>query len=89
MAWRVVEVGAQRWNVSVAAERRPSSPLWFLVLSFRAAGPGPGPGRPAVWASYPFESASKAALYSRAESIPDDELAALLIEQLGATHQAT
>lgn len=87
MAWRVVEVGAQRWNVSVAAERRPSSPLWFLVLSFRAAGPGPG--RPAVWAPYPFESASKAALYSRAESIPDDELAALLIEQLGATHQAT
>ena len=87
MAWRVVEVGAQRWNVSVAAERRPSSPLWFLVLSFRAAGPSPS--RPAVWASYPFESASKAALYSRAESIPDDELAALLIEQLGATHQAT
>jgi hypothetical protein len=87
MAWRVVEVGAQRWNVSIAAERRPSSPLWYLVLAFRAAGTGPH--RAAVWAPYPFESASKAALFARAESIADDELVALLAEQLNAAHQAT
>lgn len=85
MPWRVVQLGTERWHVSVAAERRASSPLWGLAFSFRAAGPTGG--RPAVWVAYPFESASQAALFSRADSIPDDELSALLAEQL-ATPQA-
>lgn len=79
MAWRVVELGAQRWNVSMAAERQAHSALWSLVLAFRALGER----RPAIWAPYPIESASKASLFSRAESIGDDELAALLVQQLG------
>lgn len=85
MPWRVVQLGPERWNVAVAAERRASSPLWGLAFSFRATGPGES--RAAVWAPYPFESASKAALFSRADAIPDDELLALLAEQLAA-HQA-
>jgi hypothetical protein len=55
------------------------------VFSFRAATPDGS--RSAVWAAHPFESASQAALFSRAESVPDDELLALLAEQLAA-HQA-
>ncbi len=85
MPWRVVNLGPDRWHVTVAAERRASSALWGLVFSFRAATPDGR--RSAVWVSYPFESASKAALFSRADSIPDDELSALLAEQLAA-HQA-
>ncbi|HET9604502.1 MAG TPA: hypothetical protein VFO96_09440 [Gemmatimonadales bacterium] len=82
MPWRVVNLGPERWLVSVAAEWRASSPLWGLAFSFRAATAGGS--RSAVWVSYPFESASKAALFSRADSIPDDELSALLAEQLAA-----
>ena len=37
----------------------------------------------AFWTTYPIESASKAALFLQAECIPDDQLAALLREQLG------
>lgn len=85
MPWRVIQLGTERWHVSVAAERRASSPLWGLVFSFRAATPDGS--RAAVWAAHPFESASQAALFSRADSIPDDELLALLAEQLAA-HQA-
>ena len=40
MAWRVLEHADRRWNVSIAAERRPNSPHWNLVFSFRAADPG-------------------------------------------------
>ena len=85
MPWRVVQLGPDRWHVSVAAEWRASSPHWGLAFSFRAAATGAS--RPAIWVRYPFESASKAALFSRADSIPDDELSALLAEQL-AVHQA-
>lgn len=85
MPWRVVQLGPERWHVAVAAEWRASSPHWGLAFSFRAAASDGS--RAAIWVRYPFESASKAALFTRAESIPDDELSALLVEQLAA-HQA-
>lgn len=87
MPWRVVELGAERWNVSMAAEQRGNSRLWRLVLAFRAAGASRE--RAAVWANYPIESASKGALFSRAETIPDDELVAVLRQQLESAPQAT
>ena len=76
MAWRVVEHGAQRWQVSVAAERRADSPTWNLILSFRSAEPA----RRTFWAAYPLHSPSRAALFARAAQIPDESLAALLAE---------
>ena len=79
MVWRVLELGAQRWSVVPAAERRANSPLWSLVLSFRALGER---GR-AFWAPYPLESPSKAQLFAQAERIPDERLSALLAERLG------
>ncbi len=78
MAWRVLEVGDHIWNVSLAAERRPDSASWGLVLSFRAAGTG----RRALWAPYPIESSSKSGLFAQAEQISDQSLAALLAEHL-------
>lgn len=78
MAWRVLQVGNERWKVSPAAERRANTPVWYLVLSFRATGDRAS----AVWATYPIESASKAVLFQQAERIPDDQLAALLTERL-------
>jgi hypothetical protein len=79
MAWRVLEQGEQKWSVVPAAERRANSPLWSLVLSFRAVGEG---GR-AFWAPFPLESPSKARLFAQAERIPDELLSALLAERLG------
>jgi hypothetical protein len=79
MAWRVLEHADQRWNVSIAAERRPNSPQWNLVFSFR----GTDPGQRSVWATHPLSSSSKSALFARAERISDDDLIALLIERLG------
>ena len=79
MAWRVLEHGDQRWNVSVAAERWPNSPHWNLVFSFR----GTGPGQRSVWADYPLSSSSKSALFVRAERISNDDLIALLVSRLG------
>jgi hypothetical protein len=79
MAWRVLEHADQRWNVSIAAERRPDSPHWNLVFSFR----GSDPGQRSVWAAYPLSSSSKSALFARADRISNDELIALLIPLLG------
>ncbi|HEV7365629.1 MAG TPA: hypothetical protein VGN76_07260 [Gemmatimonadales bacterium] len=79
MAWRVLEHAGQRWNVSIAAERRPNSPGWNLVFSFRGADPG----QRSIWAGYPLASSSKAALFARAERLSDRDLVALLAEQLG------
>jgi hypothetical protein len=79
MAWRVLEHADQRWNVSIAAERRPDSPHWNLVFSFR----GTDPGQRSVWAAYPLSSSSKSALFARADRISNDELIALLIPLLG------
>lgn len=78
MAWRVVDHGDRRWNVTVAAERRANSAQWNLVFSFRCAGTE----RSSLWASYPMSSSSKAALFAQAEKLSDDALTALLSECL-------
>jgi hypothetical protein len=78
MVWRVVEHEARRWNVSIAAERRPNSPHWNLVFSFRPVDVG----QRSIWATYPLTSTSRAALFAQADRIPDDALAALLAEHL-------
>jgi hypothetical protein len=79
MSWRVVEHGDTTWNVSFAAERAANAAYWRLVLSFRAAGPKPR----LFWATYPLESSSRSALYTQADRIPADRLAAILSEHLG------
>jgi hypothetical protein len=79
MAWRVVEHAEQRWNVSIAAERRPDSPQWNLVFSFR----GSEPGQRSVWATYPLSSSSKSALFAQADRLSDADLVALLATRLG------
>ena len=78
MAWRVLEHADRRWNVSIAAERRPNSPHWNLVFSFRAADPG----QRSVWAPYPLSSSSKAALFAQADRVSNDDLVALLTQLL-------
>ncbi|MBA3317299.1 MAG: hypothetical protein H0T50_04320 [Gemmatimonadales bacterium] len=78
MAWRVVDHGDRRWNVTIAAERRANSAQWNLVFSFRCAGAN----RQAFWATYPLASSSKAALFAQAEKLSNDALTALLSEQL-------
>ena len=78
MPWRQVEIGDQVWNISIAAERQANSDQWGLVLSFRGAGPNPR----RFWAPYPFQASSKAAIYSRAETLSDQELATVLTEHL-------
>lgn len=79
MPWREVTLGGTRWNVSVIAERAERANGWHLVLSFRA----PATRRPSVWAAYPLESSSQAALFAQAERISDDKLADLLARQIG------
>ena len=80
MAWRVLEIGNEVWNVSVAAERRANSERWGLVLSFREEGPTPR----RFWASYPIHASSKAAIYTQAETLSDQDLADVLIGHLDA-----
>jgi hypothetical protein len=79
MAWRVLEHADRRWHVSMAAERRPNSPNWSLVFSFRAADPS----QRSVWATYPLTSSSKAALFAQADRVSNEDLVALLVQQLG------
>jgi hypothetical protein len=78
MAWRVIEVGGEVWNVSIAAERRANSEQWELVLSFRSGGPNPR----RFWAPVPMHSTSKAMIYAQAEKLSDRELVELLTEHL-------
>lgn len=78
MAWRVLEHADRRWNVSIAAERRPNSPQWNLVFSFRTTDPS----QRSVWAPYPLSASSKSALFARADRISNDDLVALLVERL-------
>jgi len=78
MAWRVVEHGNRRWNVTIAAERRANSAQWNLVFSFRCASTEPL----SLWATYPLSSASKAALFAQAEKLSNEALTALLSEHL-------
>jgi len=78
MAWRVVEHGDRRWNVTLAAERRANSSEWKLVFSFRSAEPE----QRTLWATYPLSSASKAALFAQADQLSAATLAGFLAEQL-------
>ncbi len=78
MAWRVLEHADRSWNVSIAAERRPNSPEWNLMFSFRAVDPGQG----SVWAAYPLSSSSKGALFAQADRVSNDDLVALLTQLL-------
>jgi hypothetical protein len=79
MAWRVVDHAERSWNVSMAAERRPNSPHWNLVFSFRTTDPS----QRSVWATYPISSSSKAALFAQAERVSNDDLVILLTQLLG------
>lgn len=79
MAWRVLDHAERRWNVSLAAERRPNSPQWNLVFSFRPSDAG----QRSVWATYPLSSSSKAALFAQAERVSNDDLVTLLAQLLG------
>jgi hypothetical protein len=78
MAWRVIEIGTDTWNVSIAAERRANSDQWALVLSFRSAGPAPR----RFWIPHPIYANSKAALYSQAEQLSDHDLKEIVTERL-------
>jgi hypothetical protein len=78
MAWRVLELGDDVWNVSVAAERRASSDQWELVLCYRSNGNPPK----RFWATTPMQSSSKGSLYSLAEKLSDRELLGYLNEHL-------
>jgi hypothetical protein len=78
MAWRVLEHGGQTWNVSLAAERGPSSSQWNLVFSFRPSEPG----KRLIWATYPISSSSKAALFAQADRLSNKDLTELLAAQL-------
>jgi hypothetical protein len=78
MAWRVIEVGEETWNVSIAAERPANSDQWGLVLSFRSSGPAPR----RFWIPHPIYANSKAALYSQAEHLSDHELKEIVTERL-------
>jgi hypothetical protein len=79
MAWRVVDHAERSWTVSMAAERRPNSPHWNLVFSFRPTDPG----QRSVWGMYPISSSSKAALFAQAERVSNDDLVTLLSQLLG------
>lgn len=72
MPWRVIQRGDRRWQVSVAAELRPSVPGWSLVFYFRS------PGHQPVWAPTTVTSSSKAEIYRQADKISDDGLRELL-----------
>jgi len=79
MPWRVLEHAERSWNVSIAAERRPDSPHWNLVFSFRTSDPG----QCSVWGTYPLSSSSKAALFAQAERVSNSDLVTLLTQLLG------
>src|SRR2546425_1900392 len=94
MPWRVIALGDQVWHVDALAERPANADAWQLVLSFRAAAGGPGPGRgpgrgPGVgagagagkrsfWTPDPLEARSQSSLVIQAGRIPDAALAQLL-----------
>ena len=78
MPWRVVEMDAHEWSVTMAAERRAPSEQWQLVLSFRQRDGGTRP----VWTNYPLSATSRAALLQQAEQIPNERLTAVLADLL-------
>jgi hypothetical protein len=78
MAWRVLEHAGRMWNVSLAAERQPSSSQWNLVFSFRSTDAD----KRLVWVTYPLSSSSKAALFAQADRISNRDLVELLAAKL-------
>ena len=78
MAWRVVTYADAVWNVSPVAERAAPNSSWRLVLSFRSGGTKSA----AFWTPYPIVSSSKAALFAKAEQIPNEKLTAVLADHL-------
>ena len=78
MAWRVVEHASRRWHVTVAAERRANAAQWTLVFSFRAAPPD----QHSFWVTYPLQSPSRSALFAQAESVSNEDLAAIVAEHV-------
>jgi hypothetical protein len=78
MAWRVLEHAGRTWNVSIAAERSPSSSQWSLVFSFRTVDQA----QRSLWATYPLSSSSKAALFAQADRISNKDLVELLAARL-------
>ena len=78
MAWRVLEHAGRMWNVSIAAERVPTSSQWNLVFSFRTTDPD----KRLVWVTHPLSSSSKAALFARADRISNKDLVELLATKL-------
>lgn len=82
MAWRTIEHGDHQWQVSFAAEQRPSSPNWSLVFCFRR------PGQRSVWIPAPVVSPSRAALYIHAERMTDHALTDLLVQTVSQERMA-
>ncbi len=78
MAWRTLALDDREWTVSVAAERRPGSDDWTLVAAFRSRTPDPR----RLWVSLQITSASKAALFARADTLSQDDLASALRQRL-------
>ena len=78
MAWRVLEHAGRTWNVSLAAERQPTSSQWNLVFSFRTTDTD----KRLVWVTYPLSSSSKAALFAQADRISNKDLIELLAAKL-------
>jgi hypothetical protein len=78
MPWRVVELDAKEWGVTMAAERRAPAAHWKLVLSFRQRDGGTRP----VWTEYPLSATSRATLLQQAEQIPNERLTAVLADLL-------
>ena len=78
MPWRVVELHAKEWGVTMSAERRAPSDHWRLVLSFRRRDGGTH----AVWTEYPLSASSRGSLLQQAEQIPNERLTAVLADLL-------
>lgn len=78
MAWRTLALDDREWTVSVAAERHPGSDDWTLVAAFRSRTPDAR----RLWVPLEISSPSKAALFARADSLSQDDLASVLRRRL-------
>lgn len=80
MAWRTLAIDNREWSVSVAAERQPGSHDWTLVAAFRS----PAPDARRLWVPLQISSPSKAALFARADTLSQDDLAVALRSRLAS-----
>ncbi len=78
MAWRTLALDDREWTVSVAAERCAGSDDWTLVAAFRSRMPDAR----RLWVPLEISSPSKAALFARADSLSQDDLASVLRRRL-------